>query len=145
MIWRRILGGFITEKNSVQSVSISSTDIYDEASCESSLMDAVEPAVEDFLSSRFTWLLEVVVMSIWFCGRTVRVETSFILLSDEVALGVVFCCGWVAENCKIFLLRRLFSESRSISAWRTSIILRFMLSFSLGFDFSSKLLRERWN
>ncbi len=38
----------------MQPVSISSIDICDEASCESSWVDAIEPAVEEFLPFGFT-------------------------------------------------------------------------------------------
>ncbi len=58
MIWGELPGGFTTGEDSVQPVSISSIDICDEASCESSWVDAIGPAVEEFLPSGFTWLLE---------------------------------------------------------------------------------------
>ncbi len=36
------------------------------------------------------------------------------LLFDKVVLNVVFDCEWVAKNYKIFLISRLFLESRQI-------------------------------
>ena len=84
-------------------------------------------------------------MSILFCECTIRVEISSALLFDEVVLNLVFDCEWVAEDCKIFSISRSFLESRRICVWRTSMILRFMLSFSSEFDFFSKLLKERSN
>lgn len=145
MIWEKLSDEFITEENSVQSVSILFIDICDETSCESSWVNAIELVVEEFLSSEFTWLLKVVLMSILFCEWTVRVKISSALLFDEVVLSVVFNCEWVDEDCKTFSISRPFSESRRICVWRTSMILRFMLSFSSEFDSFSKLLRERSN
>lgn len=53
MAWGEIPGGFTTAEDSVQPVSVSSTDICDEASCKSSSVDAVGPTVEKFLPSGF--------------------------------------------------------------------------------------------
>ncbi len=142
MVWWEIPGGFITRDDSLQPVSVSFVDICDETSWEFSWMNAVEPAVEELLSSVFAWSSGVVIVSILFCEFAIRVKISSALGFRGIALSVVFGCGWVAAGWKFWSISRPFSESRRISVWRTSIILRFMSSFSSGFDFFSKLLRE---
>ncbi len=142
MIWWEISDEFITRDDLLQPVSILFIDICDETSWEFSWMNAVESVVEKLLSSVFAWSSRVVIVSILFCEFAIQVKISSALRFREIVLSVVFDCEWVVAEWKFWSISRPFSESRRISIWRTSIILRFMSLFSSEFDFFSKLLRE---
>ena len=145
MNWEKIFDEIIIEENSMQSVSNSFIDIYDEIFYEFSWVNAVRFIVEKLLSFEFAWLLTIVMMSILFCECTIQIKINFVLLFDKIMLSVMFDCEWIAENCKIFSISRSFLKSRRICVWRTSMILRFMLSFFSKFDFFNKFLKEHLN
>lgn len=59
-----------------------------------------------------------------------------------VLLGLVFDLEQAAVEWKLLLVGRSFLKSRQISVLRRSMILRFILRSSSGFDSSIKFLRR---
>ena len=109
-----MLDEFIIAENSMKFILMLFTNICDEASCKFFKVNVVKFIVEKLLSSKFTWLLKVVMILILFCECTIRMKINFTFLFDEVALSVIFDYEWIAKDYKIFSISCSFLESRRI-------------------------------